>query len=261
MVIQKVIGIVFLVSCLSVKAETPNRAPSCSLRDSCENDSLYQELKPTRRYGFLETGIAEAGLSQVNAKLGANGLSAFQKYGFNLGFGGHIEIKKLMLEGAFSGSVWGENVDQPLRTSLYAADMMGHFGINLLPENMPVTLSPYAGLGLGINWLLIRKDKEILSEAIETSDPNVSIGQATLLTQLGVALDFVFPSQNKQKGFVLGFRGGYQFAPVQSSWYSDDTPISDMPDMKQSGIFGKLVLGGWQPHQHKHCCRENCIWR
>ncbi len=253
----KIIGIVLLVSFISIKAERVNLPDSCGMRDTCKNDVLYPEMKPTRRYGFLGIGIAEAGLSQVNAKLDSTGLSSFQKFGFNLGFGGHIEIRRLILEGAISGLVWGENVDQQLRTSLYAGNGIGYFGINILPENMSVTLSPYAGMGLGINWLKIRKDKKTLPEAIENSDPNVNIWQMTFLTQLGVALDFVFPSQDKLKGFVLGVRGGYQFAPIQSSWYSDDTPISDMPDMKQGGIFAKLIIGGWHPRQHRNCCCDH----
>lgn len=254
---RKMIGIALIAFFMSVKAEGLHLPNACGMRDTCRNDTLPQELKPTRQYGFMGIGIAEAGLSRVNDKLAATGLSSYQKTGFNLGFGGHLEIRKLMLEGAISGLAWGDNVDQQFRTSLYAANMIGHIGVNLLPENMTVTLSPYAGMGLGINWLRIRKNRETLSEAIETSDPNVNIWQGTFLTQLGVALDFVFPSQDRRKGFVLGVRSGYQFAPVQTSWYSEDTPISDMPDMKQRGLFAKLILGGWQPHRHKHCCCEN----
>lgn len=222
----------------------------------CHADRQLHKLKPTRQYHFIGIGFHEVSLEELNRKLDSSGISGFEPAAFNLSFGGHVEIRKLVLEGEFSGLAWGENIDNNLRTSLYATNIKGHLGVNLLPEDLMITLSPYAGLGLGMNGLRICNDKKSLSEAIGNSDPNVIIWQGTFLTQIGVAADFVVQSPDKRKGFVVGIRGGYQFAPLLTSWYSDDTPITDVPDIKQSGVFVKLILGGWKPLRHKHHCCE-----
>jgi len=259
---KKMMVTVLLVSALSVVASSKDSGRVCEMRSFCQDDSVMAELKPTLQYGFLGIGFSEANLKAVNGKLNTMGISGFDPAGFNLAVGGHLEIRKLVLEGELSGLIWGENIDQRLRTSLYAANMTGHLGVNLLPDEMRVTLSPFVGLGLGANWLRINNDSKTLNQAIENSDPNVSIWQASLITQIGVAADVVFASPDKRKGFVLGVRGGYQYAPLSSSWYSEDTPISDMPDMKQSGVFAKLILGGWAPHYHKKCCdSQSCLMR
>jgi hypothetical protein len=241
---------------LQVQAARVDSENICSMHNPCRDDSLLRELKPTRQYRFLGTGFYEANLKELNSKLNSAGISGFDPAGFSLSFGGHMEVRKLILEGEFSGLIWGENIDNRLRTLLYATDIKGHLGVNLLPEDMMITLSPYAGLGLGVNGLRICNDKKTLNQAIENSDPNVTIWQGSFLTQIGMAVDLVFASPDKQKGFVVGIRGGYQFAPLLTSWYSDDTPITDVPDMKQSGVFVKLNLGGWRPHRHKHHCCE-----
>jgi hypothetical protein len=238
---------------LPVQAARCDTENICLMNNPCQDDSL---LKQTRQYRFIGIGFYEANLKELNRKLNSSGMSGFESAGFSLSYGGHMEIRKLILEGEFSGLIWGENVDNRLRTLLYAANIKAHFGVNLLPEDMMITLSPYAGLGLGLNALRIWKDKKTLNQAIENSDPNVSLWQGSFMTQLGVAVDLVFASPDKQKGFVVGIRGGYQFAPAVSSWYSDETPITDVPDMKQSGVFVKLILGGWKPQRHKHHCCE-----
>jgi len=228
----------------------------CLVHNPCRDDSLLRELKPTRQYRFIGIGFYEANLKELNSKLNSSGISGFESAGFSLSFGGHLEVRKLILEGEFSGLIWGENIDNRLRTLLYATNLKGHIGVNLLPEDMMITLSPYAGLGLGMNGLRICNDKKTLNQAIENSDPNVTLWQGSFLTQIGVAVDLVLPSPDKQKGFVVGIRGGYQFAPLLTSWYSDDTQITDVPDMKQSGVFVKLILGGWRPHRNTHHCCE-----
>jgi len=222
----------------------------------CQDDRQLRKLKPTRQYRFIGTGFLDADLKELNSRLNSSGISGFESAGFNLSFGRHVEIRKLILEGGGSGLIWGENIDNGLSTSLYAANINGHLGVNLLPEDMMITLSPYAGLGLGMNGLRICNDKKTLNEAIKNSDPNATLWQASFLTQIGVAADLVLPSPDKQKGFVVGIRCGYQFAPLLTSWYSDETPITDVPDLKQSGVFAKLILGGWRPHRHNHHCCE-----
>jgi hypothetical protein len=240
----------------AVQAALVDSERICVKHNPCQDDSLLRELKATRQYSFIGTGFYEANLKELNSKLDSSGISGFEPAGFSLAFGGHLEIRKLILEGGGSGLIWGENIDNGLRTSLYAANINGHLGVNLLPEDMIITLSPYAGLGLGMNGLRICNDKKTLNQAIENSDPNVTIWQGSFLTQIGVAIDVVVASPDKQKGYVVGIRGGYQFAPLLTSWYSDDTPITDVPDIKQSGVFVKLILGGWKPHRHKHHCCE-----
>jgi hypothetical protein len=240
----------------AVQAALVDSERICFMHTPCQDDSLIRELKPTCQYSFIGIGFNEANIKEMNSKLDSSGISEFEPAGFSLSFGKHLEIRKIILEGEFSGLIWGENIDDRLRTSLYAANVKGHLGVNLLPEDMMITLSPYAGLGLGMNGLRICNDRKTLNQAIENSDPDVSMWQASFLTQIGVAVDLVLPSTDKQKGFVMGIRGGYQFAPLSSSWYSDETPITDVPDMKQRGVFAKLILGGWGPHRHKHHCCE-----
>jgi len=229
----------------------------CYRHNPCQDDSLHRKVKPTRQYRFIGMGFYEANLKELNSNLDSSGISGFEPAGFSLSFGRHLEIRRLILEGEFSGVAWGVNIDNGLRTALYATNIKGHLGVNLLPEDMMISLSPYAGLGLGMNGLRIRNDRKTLNQAIENSDPNATLWQGSFLTQIGVAVDLVLPSPDKQKGFVVGIRGGYQFAPLATSWYSDDTPITDVSDLNQRGVFAKLILGGWKPHRNKcHGCEK-----
>jgi hypothetical protein len=222
----------------------------------CREDSLPHKLNPTREFSFIGIGVYDVNLDDLNSRLNSSGISGFDPTAFNLSFGRHIEIKRLMLEGECSGLAWGENIDNGMRTSLYAANIKGHLGVNLLPNDGRISLTPHAGMGGGINGLRICSDKKTLNQAIENSDPDVTIWQGSFLLQVGLAADYVLASHDGQKGFVVGIRAGYQFAPVLTPWYSDDIPISDMPDMRQQGVFAKLVLGGWKPLRHKRCCCE-----
>ncbi|MBL8029131.1 MAG: hypothetical protein JNL74_22105 [Fibrobacteres bacterium] len=253
-ILKNVTAIVLFTATLAVRAETTDSVYDSSSQFTCQENSIMRELKPTRQYGFIGIGFSVAETKELNNRLDSSGITGFEPAAFKLSFGGHLEVKKLILEGTVSGLMWAENIDNNLRTSLYASNINGNIGVNILPEDIMVTLSPFVGLGLGANWLRICNNEKTLDQAIANSDPNVSIWQATFLTQLGVAVDLVMPSPNKKKGFVIGIRSGYQFAPLTSSWYTEDTPITDVPDIKQGGVFAKLIIGGWKPKPHKTCC-------
>lgn len=72
---------------------------SVDFHNHCQDDSLLRELKPTRQYGFVGIGFNEANLKELNSKLDSTGISGFEPAGFSLAYGGHLEIRKLILEG------------------------------------------------------------------------------------------------------------------------------------------------------------------
>lgn len=253
-ILKNVMAIVLFAVTTILSTEVSDSTNSADI--ACQDDSLLYKLKPTLKYGFIGIGFSAAESKQLNSRLDSLSISGFEPAGFALSLGRHLEVKKLVLEGTITGLIWGENIDDNLRTSLYASNIKGNIGVNLLPEDILFSLSPFIGLGLGANWLRICNDEKTLDQAITNSDPNVSIWQGTFLTQIGVAVDFVVPSPDKKKGFVIGIRSGYQFSPLTSSWYSEDTPITDVPDIIQGGVFAKLIIGGWKPKPSKCCCYE-----
>jgi hypothetical protein len=82
-ILKNVTVIVLLVATFAV-----NAAPV--------DDSLLCELKPTRQYGFFGIGFGEAKLNDLNSRLDLRGISSFDPASFNLSFGGHVEIRKLI---------------------------------------------------------------------------------------------------------------------------------------------------------------------
>jgi hypothetical protein len=247
--IQRLIGsVAVLVTAAVVFAGTEKQD------SSSRADSALQGPKPTRQYGLLGLGTAGADPAALNTKLKSMGLSEFDSYGGNLAFTGHTEFNRVILEGGVDGLFWDDQANDALQTTLLAGNLSGNIGGNILPAGQTVNLWPFAGLGLGVNYLRIRNKEKTLTQALASMEPDVKVVQAAFLISAGLAADFVFPNKDKKKGFVMGLRGGYTYGPAISRWNMDDIHITDIPDFKQSGAFFRVVLGGWGPKRHHHDC-------
>jgi hypothetical protein len=219
-----------------------------------QTDSSFQEPKPTRHYGLLGFGTAGADPAALNTKLKSMGLSGFDTYGGNLSFTGHAEFNRVIIEGGIAGLFWDDKVNDALKTTLMSGSISGNIGGNILPAGQTVNLWPFAGIGFGVNYLRIRNKETTLDQALVSLEPNVTVTQAAFLINAGLAADFVFPNKGKKKGFVLGLRGGYTYAPASGRWNMHDVQVTDIPDLKLSGPFFQVVIGGWGPKRHHRDC-------
>lgn len=237
-----------LVTALAISANSEKQD------SSNQTDNAFQKPKSTRHYGLIGFGTVGADPEVLNTKLKSMGLSEFDSYGGNLTFTGHTEFNRLILEGSVDGIFWNDQENDALQTTLLAGNLSGNIGGNILPPGQSVNFWPFAGLGLGVNYLRIRNKEKTLAQALESLEPDVKVVQAAFLISAGLAADFVFPNKDKKKGFVIGLRGGYTFVPAISRWNMEDVYITDIPNFKQSGAFFRVVLGGWGPKRHHHDC-------
>jgi hypothetical protein len=215
----------------------------------------------SRTYGFISPGLTWVNNNDLNSFLGTEGIASFNTMSPTFSLGGHREMKRLIMESNLNFRYWRDNVDNGLRTSLFASDIVCNTGINVLPATMPVTLFPYLGLGAGLNTLHFRRDTKTLAQVLTFSGSDAMLWQASFLINLGLGADFILAKADGTHGLVLGLRGGYLFDPYNGDkdWNLGGTEVEDVPNFKQSGPYVRLILGGWGTHKHKHM--DHSMWK
>jgi hypothetical protein len=215
-----------------------------------DNDSTCM-TKISRQYGFISPGGAQISTRRLNEYLATQGVSAFRTTEPTLSLGMHKELQRLIMESNFTMRFWRDRKNADMRTSLFMGDIVWNTGYNVLPTEIPVNLFPYLGLGVGLNSIRFRSDTKTLAQLRASSDPNVLVSQAAFLLNAGVGSDFILSNKEKTRGMVIGLRAGYLLDPLSKrrDWYSGRTEIEDMPNLKQSGVYGRIILGGWGSHQ------------
>ena len=210
-----------------------------------------------RGIGFVSPGISWVDLDRFNNFLGSQGISSFNTMAPTLTIGGYKEMNNIIMESNLTLRYWQDNVKSNLRTSLFMGDLDWNAGINLMKSSMPLCLFPYVGAGVGLNSLHMRSNKKSLGALLVSSDPNAMLWQAAFLLNVGVGSNYLFPRKNAAHGLALGLRAGYQFDPISKNrdWHSGGTNIVDLPTLKQSGPYLRLVLGGWGSSPKEACSK------
>jgi hypothetical protein len=209
-------------------------------------------MKPTNEFGYTSAGIAWLDLRGINNSLAALKLSPFLENAWTLSLGHHTERGRWISEGGATLRIWGDHRDLGYRSSLYIGDFSCRSGINVLPTYLPINLYPYWGLGIGLNTLNIRSDQKALSELLVSSQPHAFLWQVTGLLDLGLGSEFKYSDKNG--GCAIGLRMGYLVDLYKNKkWISDGVRVTGLSSISQNGPYIRLVLGGWDKHQHvKH---------
>lgn len=234
----KVTLFVTLISFLSVNA-----------MHFAKSDSLSCSTMVTRHFGFIEPGASWLSMDNLNDYLVQQGLSSFNDRSPSFTIGHRKEFKRLYFESGFTFRYYDDHKRLNLKASLYNGTYLWNTGFNLLPKAFPVTLFPYAGMGVGGAYMHVRSDSRAFSEALVSNGPDFTMWQGAFLLNAGVGSDFILTKS--ERGFVIGIRGGYLYDPFTSKreWRSNGTKITNLPDLDQSGPYVNLLIGGWGGHK------------
>lgn len=206
---------------------------------------------PTRHFGFIAPGVSWIDADKLNDFLATQGISSFKDVAPTLSLGGSKEYRRLIFESNLTMRYWHERVNSNVRTSLFMGDMMWNTGYNLLPPSFMTRVFPYAGIGFGINSIYLRNDTATFADMRSSQNTNSMLWKAKFLINAGLGTDLILTKDKSGPGLVMGLRAGYLYDPFNhnKSWYSSGTEIKGMPDLRQSGAYIKLILGGWGHHK------------
>ena len=211
-------------------------------------DTLF-DTNVTCGFGFIVPGVMWADIDNVNDYLASQGISRFKSVTPTLSFGGHREMKRLVFESVVTLRYWRDRVNENLRSTFFACDMVGNHGINVMPETLPVIVFPYFGFGVGFASMYFRSKTKKLEQLLASSEPDAMLWQAAFLLNAGGGADFLLFKKGSEKGMAIGIRAGYLFDPFSGNedrdWWSGGTRIDDAPLFKQNGPYLRLILGGW----------------
>lgn len=196
------------------------------------------------KFTFLEAGGVMVDAGRMNDGLSANGLAGFSDYAASLGIGRSIRAGRLVMEKQVYGIMWGNRTAGNTRGSLWSGQMLSSSGVNVLPQSLPVSLFPYAGLGAGLTVLGLYDDSRTFSDAVASPRVSSTLAQPTILLTAGLGSDFAVNLPRIEKTLGIGVRVGYTYDPSRrDTWWSDGTRITDGPEPVLSGVYGKLVIG------------------
>ncbi len=208
-------------------------------------------MKVTRHYGIMSAGISWFTNSNLNDYLNRLGFSSFKEYAVSVSLGSHSEVGNMVMENAITGNFWEDKINSGLRSTLWSADIFMNSGYNIFASEMPMSLFPYMGFGIGLNTLQIRSDTKTLPQLIVSKEPDAFLWQPSILFDLGIGSDAIFTMADKKQGLTIGFRAGYTYdIYTAQNWYSDGTSISDVPRFRQNGGYVRIILGAWGSHKH-----------
>ncbi|HMA63640.1 MAG: hypothetical protein ACM31E_07840 [Fibrobacterota bacterium] len=216
-----------------------------------KNDSMSCSTMVTRHFGYVEPGVAWLSIDNLNDYLVMQGLSPFEDRSPSFTIGHRKEFKRLYFESGLTFRYFDDHTKSNLKTSLYNGTYLWNTGFNLLPQNLPMTIFPFAGIGVGGTYLHVRSDSRAFSDAIVSNGPDITMWQGAFLLNAGAGSDFIL--SKKDRGFVIGIRGGYIYDPFTSKreWRSNGTKITNLPNLDQSGPYIQLVIGGWGERKKK----------
>lgn len=214
-----------------------------------KSDSSSCKTYVTRQFGFVEPGVSWLSLTNINEFIVQQGLTPFNDRSPSFTIGHRKEYNRLIFESGFAFRYFDDHTKSNLKASLYNGTFLWNTGVNVLPNSLPVTLFPHAGLGVGGAYLHVRSDSRAFSDAIISNGPDFTMWQGAFLLNAGIGSDFILTKA--ARGFVIGVRGGYIYDPFTSKreWRSNGTKITNLPVLDQSGPYVHLVIGGWGGHK------------
>ncbi len=221
-----------------------------------KSDCSACSAKVTRQFMFIQPGAVWLSLEKLNDYLVLQGLSEFNDRSPSLTIGHRKEFNRLYFESGFTFRYHDDHTRANLKTSLFNGTYIWNTGFNTLPQALPLTLFPFAGMGIGGTFMHVRSDSRAFSDAIVSNGPDITMWQGAFLLNAGVGSDFIV--QKASHGFVVGIRGGYVFDPFtkKRDWRSRGTKITNLPILDQSGPYIQLVIGGWGERNKKEKAAE-----
>jgi hypothetical protein len=192
--------------------------------------------------GYLQMGIQEVDLDELNARLAPFGVPTFDEGFFTFGGGGHFEVGRLLL-----GAEGHALMEQSETTSGFERELSGgtgffDVGFILIREQ---NARAYAILGLGAGGMVLQTwERSLPSFDDVMADPRrgsvLTVGG--FMAQVSVGADYI-ARLSPDYAANIGFRAGYLLAPGTDDWRLNGTDLPGGPEVAMEGLFVRFSIG------------------
>ena len=195
--------------------------------------------------GYVMIGGSLLDLDGLNAALRRGGYSRFHGSFLTAGIGGHAFIGSLILgvEGQMLMERRGANVGS--KTALSGG--CGFFDIGYVAySESGFMIYPLLGIGAGaINMKIMGREAASFEEILVDTGRSVRLQTSGFLMHFALGADQWLGSvrRNGRRGFFIGIRAGYAFAPVKSGWELGGTEIEGGPKVGWTGPYVRVSIG------------------
>lgn len=215
-----------------------------------------QETGDTREgRGYLMLGVTTIDLAPVNARLGPQGYPALPETLFTVGGGGH-GVRGRWIIGGEGMALVGRSKEAPVGGVTFDTTLHGGYGFfdlgYLAFAQDGLHVYPLIGVGGGGGRLTFDSTAD---RSFDDLAANPRVGATALtggfLMQVALGVDKLFVlgtrdegGRRREGGVVVGVRAGYVFGPGQSNWGIGGTDVTGGPDLKLTGPYVRVVIGG-----------------
>jgi hypothetical protein len=201
--------------------------------------------------GYFMAGANIFDLDELNATLRRSSYPAFSDNLFSFGGGGHLIINRLLIGGEGHGLLTKEK-SVVLANRLYKSSLEISYGFVTagyqVIANGGFSFYPLLGIGGGIISMKIHeKTPASFDEILANPGRNATLTMAGFLVHASLGGDYFFvvdQDAGERRGLIVGFRAGYNFAPLKSDWQLDEFEIAGGPDIDVTGPYVRLLIGG-----------------
>lgn len=200
--------------------------------------------------GYFMAGTNILDFDGFNAALRAQGYPTFSSNLFSIGLGGHGIINRFILGGEAHGlltsnknfSLSGRRYKRSLETG-YAFFNVGY---QIIRHN-GFALFPLIGLGGGgMTLRILDKTTSTFDEILADPGRSATLTTGGILTHASLGLDYLVTTRQTahlKRGFVLGLRAGYNFAPITGDWHLEASDVDGGPELRVTGPYARLIIG------------------
>lgn len=199
--------------------------------------------------GYFMIGGSALDIDALNSSLGQKGYSEFSDSFISFGGGGFVEVSDKFLLGIEGQFLIGGKESSVIGGDNYSSRIIGGYGfINtgyLVYSSDSLDLFPILGIGFGgMGYNIVQTSFDNIHD---NPRGNPFLATYSFLLNFAIGTDYKIKlsgNDAEEKYFTLGLRGGYAFAPFNSSWYQDEFRLSGAPDGGISGPYFCLTIGG-----------------
>lgn len=195
---------------------------------------------------YMTVGMSLLDMDGLNSSLRARDYQGMSDRFFSLGAGGHLVINQAVIgvEGQALLSEQASSTNATFRATLGGQRGMLQFGY-LVFEGDNLDLYPLLGVGYGSTKLtIVDPSAGNFDEILADPRRGATLQKGGPLVGLAVGGDWVFEvARGKRRGPALGFRLGYDYAPVESDWSLDGTRLLGGPDLSLTGPYLRILMG------------------
>ncbi len=196
--------------------------------------------------GYFMMGGSLLDIDDLNGQLTARLYEPFSDRFFSLGGGLHLIVNQAIIAGelhallAEQGSVTNGTFTSTL-TGGYGSLGVGY----LILDGGALDLYPLLGAGWGgMSMELVERGAPTFGEVLDDPARGSRLTNHGPVVSFSLGGDYVFEAgRDAGKGFLIGIRAGYAYAPVEGDWRLGDVDVPAGPAMSVTGPFVRIMLG------------------